>query len=61
MRVFIAVFESQKGRTHSHDLVGVEVKMDSMVNGGTRPWVVISVISRALNGAFWSVLWITPK
>ena len=51
--------ELQKGRLiRTYDLVGVEIKIDSMVNDGTRPWVVISVISRVLNGTSRSVLWI---
>ena len=62
MRVFIAVSESQKGRLiRTYDLVGVEIKIDYMMNDGMRSWVVISVISRVLNCTFWSVLWITPN
>ena len=54
--------ELQKGRLiRTYDLVGVEIKIDSMVNDGTRPWVVISVISRVLNGTSRSVLWIAPN
>ena len=62
MCVFIAVSESQKGRLiRTYDLFRVEIKIDSMVNDGPRPWIVISVISRALNGTLRSVLWITPN
>ena len=58
MCVFIAVSESQKGRLiRTYDLVGVEIKIDYMMNDGMRSWVVISVISRVLNCTFWSVLW----